>query len=124
TNTSTFVRQSILTMRTPRGASKTSRWHARHAAANCAVKSTNASQSSPTLNLPQPRTKQPLLHHDLRNRNCVPTLRMTDGPAAICSHQRTPSIRRVRRCRPKTRSEDHTSELQSRFDLVCHFLLE
>src|SRR5437868_10708645 len=27
-------------------------------------------------------------------------------------------------CRTKTRSEEHTSELQSRFDLVCRLLLE
>src|SRR5437868_15536071 len=26
--------------------------------------------------------------------------------------------------RPRTRSEEHTSELQSRFDLVCRLLLE
>src|SRR5699024_11796938 len=76
--------------------SKTSRWHARHAAANCAVKSTNASQSSPTLNLPQPRTKQPLLQHDLRNRNCVHSLRMTNGPSVFFRIQRTPLISRYR----------------------------
>src|SRR5207249_8093711 len=29
-----------------------------------------------------------------------------------------------RRLRPATRSEEHTSELQSRFDLVCRLLLE
>src|SRR5207249_5317269 len=28
------------------------------------------------------------------------------------------------RCRPAIRSEEHTSELQSRFDLVCRLLLE
>src|SRR5207249_7518787 len=30
----------------------------------------------------------------------------------------------VRRTRPASRSEEHTSELQSRFDLVCRLLLE
>src|SRR5699024_12419853 len=33
-----------------------------------------------------------------------------------------PQRRRLRRCGP--RSEEHTSELQSRFDLVCRLLLE
>src|SRR5271167_939120 len=32
--------------------------------------------------------------------------------------------RHVRRCVPVRRSEEHTSELQSRFDLVCRLLLE
>src|SRR5207249_11131512 len=36
---------------------------------------------------------------------------------ALCQHQ---SDRRV----PCARSEEHTSELQSRFDLVCRLLLE
>src|SRR6266513_5543746 len=31
---------------------------------------------------------------------------------------------RSRRLRPNARSEEHTSELQSRFDLVCRLLLE
>src|SRR5437868_9046138 len=39
-----------------------------------------------------------------------------------------PAIASVREGRtaivPKTRSEEHTSELQSRFDLVCRLLLE
>src|SRR5699024_11837051 len=37
------------------------------------------------------------------------------------------SFRRERRrssCKPSPRSEEHTSELQSRFDLVCRLLLE
>src|SRR5438067_181309 len=33
------------------------------------------------------------------------------------------AIREMGRCSPK-RSEEHTSELQSRFDLVCRLLLE
>src|SRR5207249_10961105 len=32
--------------------------------------------------------------------------------------------RRRRKCWPRMRSEEHTSELQSRFDLVCRLLLE
>src|SRR5437868_12700788 len=40
------------------------------------------------------------------------------------SSRRRPGVRRRRpRGRP-TRSEEHTSELQSRFDLVCRLLLE
>src|SRR5699024_11371338 len=41
-----------------------------------------------------------------------------------------PPLRRLRRLprlrsqRPRRRSEEHTSELQSRFDLVCRLLLE
>src|SRR5260221_8852690 len=31
---------------------------------------------------------------------------------------------RGRRCRPRSRSEEHTSELQSHSDLVCRLLLE
>src|SRR5207249_11511878 len=34
------------------------------------------------------------------------------------------SDRRRRRAQGPTRSEEHTSELQSRFDLVCRLLLE
>src|SRR2546430_6521948 len=36
---------------------------------------------------------------------------------------RTP-VTRGRRARPKTRSEEHTSELQSQSNLVCRLLLE
>src|SRR5438067_9062170 len=35
-----------------------------------------------------------------------------------------PIRRRNRSAPPKSRSEEHTSELQSRFDLVCRLLLE
>src|SRR6266513_4815711 len=35
-----------------------------------------------------------------------------------------PAARRRRRRRHSARSEEHTSELQSRFDLVCRLLLE
>src|SRR5207249_11347874 len=46
-----------------------------------------------------------------------------DGPSTVVRGGRlpaTPSWARVGR----TRSEEHTSELQSRFDLVCRLLLE
>src|SRR5437868_13052301 len=48
------------------------------------------------------------------------------------SHRPTPSLASAGRCRRsprcrialESRSEEHTSELQSRFDLVCRLLLE
>src|SRR5689334_23577953 len=40
-----------------------------------------------------------------------------------CPRRRTRSCRRHRTSRP-TRSEEHTSELQSQFHLVCRLLLE
>src|SRR5437868_11148104 len=42
------------------------------------------------------------------------------------SHSNRPvlSSRRLRAFSPMLRSEEHTSELQSRFDLVCRLLLE
>src|SRR6266704_7176160 len=39
--------------------------------------------------------------------------------SACCSCRRAPSC-----CSLPSRSEEHTSELQSRFDLVCRLLLE
>src|SRR5207249_5882283 len=36
----------------------------------------------------------------------------------------TPGVRTLQRIRFRFRSEEHTSELQSRFDLVCRLLLE
>src|SRR6266536_4616933 len=43
-------------------------------------------------------------------------------PRAPRSHPRRP--RRRNGCRDAVRSEEHTSELQSRVDLVCRLLLE
>src|SRR5437868_9420859 len=40
------------------------------------------------------------------------------------AHGRTPDTDRPLRCETMGRSEEHTSELQSRFDLVCRLLLE
>src|SRR5699024_12424555 len=54
------------------------------------------------------------------------------SPSTRCGWS-TPSLRRAARCGPRRgpsapslgwRSEEHTSELQSRFDLVCRLLLE
>src|SRR5438067_8678911 len=44
-------------------------------------------------------------------------------PPSGCCRCRVRQARRTRR-RPSGRSEEHTSELQSRFDLVCRLLLE
>src|SRR5206468_7958795 len=41
-----------------------------------------------------------------------------------CREMRTPNIDRLARGGAKFRSEEHTSELQSRSDLVCRLLLE
>src|SRR5699024_12819417 len=92
-----------------------------------------------------------LCHTCLRHRtlHSVPTRRSSDLPGAtggICRARTagpSPPARGSppRRCRPRavrrrpaesapphrlpdTRSEEHTSELQSRFDLVCRLLLE
>src|SRR5207249_10458030 len=72
-------------------------------------------------------------HH--RDLHSFPTRRSSDLPAPSPSrggpvrrHQPGAHSRAVssgRRRRPLlTRSEEHTSELQSRFDLVCRLLLE
>src|SRR5699024_1459329 len=37
---------------------------------------------------------------------------------------RSAELKRTQRCPRQWRSEEHTSELQSRFDLVCRLLLE
>src|SRR5437868_8825377 len=40
----------------------------------------------------------------------------------LCSSRASPNVARA--LTPPPRSEEHTSELQSRFDLVCRLLLE
>src|SRR5207249_11026257 len=45
------------------------------------------------------------------------------GVPGLPSHQGDTNSRRIRRSHGR-RSEEHTSELQSRFDLVCRLLLE
>src|SRR5207249_11383293 len=52
-----------------------------------------------------------------RRRSQLPGLRRFVGPD-------DPRSRRPARDRGSSRSEEHTSELQSRFDLVCRLLLE
>src|SRR5699024_11641809 len=52
-------------------------------------------------------------------------LRGSRRPAPRCTHRERSCCRAHHRREPETmRSEEHTSELQSRFDLVCRLLLE
>src|SRR5438067_5878420 len=49
------------------------------------------------------------------------------GTMVIARRRKTEILRRMKPCMttwPARRSEEHTSELQSRFDLVCRLLLE
>src|SRR5207247_9730993 len=46
------------------------------------------------------------------------------SPRPECSCSRTPTASRPGSGRHRPRSEEHTSELQSRVDLVCRLLLE
>src|SRR5699024_12513316 len=61
-----------------------------------------------------------------RGRGLSPRSRSTDPPPAAVGRcverPRSPPRRPARS--PGERSEEHTSELQSRFDLVCRLLLE
>src|SRR5699024_11919647 len=50
-------------------------------------------------------------------RRWCPRRSATPGPHSVRSRTRSPH-------RDRSRSEEHTSELQSRFDLVCRLLLE
>src|SRR3982750_1250381 len=52
------------------------------------------------------------------------TLFRSPPPARAPAPPRAWRGRAGRRCRPRGRSEEHTSELQSRSDLVCRLLLE
>src|SRR5699024_12881162 len=45
-------------------------------------------------------------------------------PSALCSRARATSSSTLPESTVRMRSEEHTSELQSRFDLVCRLLLE
>src|SRR2546422_5379054 len=45
-------------------------------------------------------------------------------PGGVRPHTRSPRRRGARSARPLLRSEEHTSELQSRLHLVCRLLLE
>src|SRR5438067_9516326 len=56
-----------------------------------------------------------------RRANREAALAYSGAPGPERDHDRLP---RSRRRRERGRSEEHTSELQSRFDLVCRLLLE
>src|SRR5438067_10045251 len=55
-------------------------------------------------------------------RSVVRVREKTDGPLPQAASGPSPAVKRQHRSR--ARSEEHTSELQSRFDLVCRLLLE
>src|SRR5699024_11919930 len=77
------------------------------------------------LRKPSPlRIAQPAAAHDASSYAAVSSGRCDSGGSAspagyVLSACRTPTSLPM-----KTRSEEHTSELQSRFDLVCRLLLE
>src|SRR5699024_3194851 len=48
--------------------------------------------------------------------------RVPEGPSGTTIPNRRSNMRQIPACRG--RSEEHTSELQSRFDIVCRLLLE
>src|SRR2546429_5725695 len=59
----------------------------------------------------------PICQHAIRSRSCSPVGRAS---TAVASTVNGPS----RGSSPRPRSEEHTSELQSRLHLVCRLLLE
>src|SRR2546422_2776876 len=65
--------------------------------------------------LPPPEKPAPL-----RRRSPAPACVRTRRPRASCGSGLSPSAGRT----PRRRSEEHTSELQSRLHLVCRLLLE
>src|SRR5699024_12581675 len=75
-------------------------------------RSSDLPSTSPTP--PTPPTPRP------RRRSRRPSRRETSSrsPSRPCPSAETPAARRL------SRSEEHTSELQSRFDLVCRLLLQ
>src|SRR5207249_9864845 len=58
-----------------------------------------------------------------RHKLCFPLIEMEQFSLDFANGRRDRSIVR-RQLRAVLRSEEHTSELQSRFDLVCRLLLE
>src|SRR5207249_10080738 len=64
-------------------------------------------------------------HVSPRERGCVPRPQdLAEKVARYCQRCRFPSRGRRAASHLCRRSEEHTSELQSRFDLVCRLLLE
>src|SRR5260221_9186419 len=54
----------------------------------------------------------------------TPADTITPCPAILCADSSTPQQKCSARWDSKTRSEEHTSELQSHSDIVCRLLLE
>src|SRR5207249_5440191 len=63
------------------------------------------------------RRPVPRVQRQPRSRRCASFVSFSPPPSG-------PPPARAGRWWPTTRSEEHTSELQSRFDLVCRLLLE
>src|SRR5699024_11357543 len=83
-----------------------------------------------------PISCQSALHHLLKHCAGVPKFITASKPSSrpkawapdsvtkVASHPSLIRTARLLRSSSKPRSEEHTSELQSRFDLVCRLLLE
>src|SRR5207249_11003875 len=66
-------------------------------------------------------TRRPSTRASRRSRR---PRRITRSAVGCCRTGGAPTTWRKGTCRRPSRSEEHTSELQSRFDLVCRLLLE
>src|SRR5699024_11607641 len=85
--------------------------------------------SASLLSLPPPtRAGNGCFPNTTRNRNTIPIKAKSFTPKSCCRPTPRRSTQTAIRCgmppKPSRRSEEHTSELQSRFDLVCRLLLE
>src|SRR5438034_4058099 len=61
---------------------------------------------------------------DHRDLHSFPTRRSSDLPGRSRPGERARLAPRTGQCREQSRSEEHTSELQSHSDIVCRLLLE
>src|SRR5699024_11822166 len=88
---------------------------------------------------PKKRTKRIIAAHFLDEHMTVSIIvslkfflrfrELVECDSSICDkssnrHCRSQYVKQLDGCRLRIRSEEHTSELQSRFDLVCRLLLE
>src|SRR5207249_5692903 len=65
-----------------------------------------------------------LLNNEMGDFNAGPGMTNTEGLIGTDPNLAAPGKRMLSSMSPTVRSEEHTSELQSRFDLVCRLLLE